>query len=107
MDCQGFDLSTTEIHEWEVECIREAARTGNYLITPHAFQRMNERGIKADEIRLVLLNGNPVSKDLPGNPYYRKPGINLEGDLDDGRRIRVKVSWCRRYCVITAHEVAQ
>ena len=76
-----------------------------YIITSHAFQRMRERGISARDVRNVLLNGTPVSKDLPHINPRRAPGINVEGDLEDGRRIRVKVSWQEKYAVVTAHEV--
>lgn len=105
MDCPGFDLSQAGIQDWEVECIRQAAARGQYIITSHAFQRMRERGISARDVRNVLLNGTPVSKDLPHINTRRAPGINVEGDLEDGRRIRVKVSWQGKYAVVTAHEV--
>ncbi|BCP97780.1 hypothetical protein TthHB5008_08810 [Thermus thermophilus] len=105
MDCSGFDWSQADIQDWEVECIRQAAAQGQYLITKHAFQRMRERGISSHDVRNVLLNGTPVSKDLPHVNPRRAPGINIEGDLQDGRRIRVKISWQEKYAVITAHEV--
>lgn len=100
-----FDFSTPDIHDWEVERIQEAFRLGNYRIEDHAFNRMKERGIKPAEVREAVMEGTAMNKDLPDNPHDRRPGINFERDLEDGRRIRVKVGWRGVYAVVTTHEV--
>ncbi|TBH21390.1 DUF4258 domain-containing protein [Thermus thermamylovorans] len=103
---EPFDFSTSQIHAWEVERIRQAFRQGRYSIEKHAFRRMMERGIRPNEVRDVVMNGAAVSKDLPGNPRDRRPGINFERTLEDDRRVRVKVSWREGYFVVTTHEVS-
>lgn len=102
---EAFDFSTNEVLGWEVERIRQAALQGKYIISDHAQKRMKERGIASKDVRDVLINGNCLSKDLPGNPHARGPGINVEGVIADGRQVRVKVSWRKGYVVVTTHEV--
>jgi len=102
---EAFDLSTPKPLDWEVARIRQEVRKGNYLVSQHAFTRAQQRGINPREIRRVILDGEAVSKDIPGNPHNRKPGINFEGTLDDGRRFRIKVTWHKGYVVVTVHEV--
>ena len=102
---EAFDFSTDGPLDWEIDLIKRAVKNGRYLLTPHAQSRIIERGISASQVRQVILDGQAVSKDCPGNPINRAPGLNFEGTINDGRTIRVKVIWQGRYMVVTAHEV--
>ena len=58
---KGFDFSTTEILDWELEAIQRALWRQEIDIDDHAIRRATERGIAAVQLLVeeILLN-NPI-----------------------------------------------
>ena len=102
---QGFDFSTPEIFDWELEAVHQALMRQEIIVTKHAFDAADEENIPYTAILEAVLVGLAVDKDLPHNSLGRKSGINFEHLLDGGRWIRVKVSWNGAYFVVTVHTV--
>jgi hypothetical protein len=102
---RGFDLTTDEIFDWELEAIHEAILRQEVRILGHAFKAARDENIPPPALLAALLVGTPINKDLEDNDKARVPGINFEHRLDDGRWIRVKVSWVNNYLVITVHTI--
>ncbi len=102
---RGFDESTKEILDWELEAIHTALINKEIDIHPHALKAARDENIPPRELLAAILVGRPSEKDLPNNPYQRFVGINFEHQTDDQRFIRVKVTWVGNYLVITAHTI--
>jgi len=102
---EAFDFSSDEIHDWEIDFIREAAKTGKLRVAPHALTQALKRNIKLADVHNTVLTGSPASKDKPFNLEARKPGINFEDRSSTGAPIRVKVSFSGGYLVVTVHEL--
>jgi hypothetical protein len=101
----GFDFTTDEILDWELEMIHRALLEQRILIENHAADEARNDKIKLVEVLQAILVGTATLKDLPGNTLGRVPGVNFEHRLDDGRWIRVKVGWLSGYAVITTHTI--
>lgn len=104
---EAFDLTTSEIVDSEVDTIREAVFKGKLRIDPHALDAALDDGLGLDDIKKVIMEGQLESKDLPGNPNSRKPGINFVGTLADSSRVNVKVSWLSGYNVVTVYRLQE
>jgi hypothetical protein len=102
---KAFDFSTSEILDWEIKQIDHALLTEQIIIVRHALDAAEDDNIQPVELLKAVLVGVPISKDLPNNGLNRKPGINYEHRLEDGRWIRVKVAWIGQYAVITVYEI--
>jgi hypothetical protein len=102
---KGFDFSTTEILDWELEAIQRALWRQEIDIDDHAIQRATERGIAAVQLLEAIVFGIAISKDLPGNVLGRVAGVNFEHQLDEGRWIRIKVAFFDNYFIVTVHPV--
>ena len=101
----GFDFSTLEILEWELNLIHTALWHEEIKIHPHAFAAAQDEDIPPVALFEAILLGKAVSKDLPSNDLSRKAGINFEYQIPDKRWIRVKVSYFDSYIVITVHTI--
>lgn len=101
----GFDFSTSEILEWELEFIHTALWHEEIKIHPHAFAAAQDEDIAPVALFEAILLGTAVSKDLPDNNLSRKAGVNFEYQIPDRRWIRVKVSYFDGYIVITVHTI--
>jgi hypothetical protein len=102
---EAFDLKTEQIHRWEEDLIHVAIMEKQIRIENHGVNAAADEGIQLVDVLRVVLVGVAVSKDIPGNALRRQPGINFEGEIPDGRNIRVKVSWDQGYAVITVHTI--
>jgi hypothetical protein len=101
----GFDFSTPEILDWELDLIHTALWREEIKIHPHAFAAAQDEDIAPVALFEAILLGDPVSKDLPEDESNRKPGINFEYQIPDKRWIRVKVTYFDSYIVITVHTI--
>ncbi|MEY4531839.1 MAG: hypothetical protein RLZZ156_2560 [Deinococcota bacterium] len=101
---QGFDFSTPEILDWELDAVNVALFAQNLKISPHALQAARDEGIPYHAILETILVGVAVSKDLPDNGAGRQAGINFEY-LFVKRWLRVKVSWQKQYYAVTVHTI--
>jgi len=102
---QPFDLTTTEIHRWEVDAVRAAAVDGTLTLSGHAGKEAAKESIPEAAVFEVVAEGQAVSKDI-GQKANRHNGINFEGKIPDGRRIRVKVGYLADVFVIaTVHGI--
>ena len=63
-----------------------------------------DEAIPAAELCRVIRRGTPRSKDVAVFSG-RHVGINFEGKIAGGRRIRLKVSWWGGYVLVTVHAV--
>ena len=99
----AFDLSTTELRQWELELIWKAIDLRLLRFSPHAERAAADEAIPEQAVWRVIWDGAAQSKDLAsGN---RKTGINFEGKIRRARWIRAKVSWLVRYVIVTVHTV--
>ncbi len=101
---KGFDFSTSEILDWELEAIQRALWQQEIDIDDHALQRARERGITAVQLLEAIVFGEATTKDLPNNVLGRVPGVNFEYQLGT-RWIRIKVAYFDSYFVVTVHPV--
>ena len=104
---EAFNLGSPIVQAWEVEQIREAARTRRMEVSPHALERALSRTLTTADMLSIILNGEPVEKDLPQHGTVRKPGISFVGTGPNGIRAKVKVTlWVPlSYEVVTIHQV--
>ena len=107
---EAFDFSwPVVIHDWEVQNIRDAVENGSHYVSGHAEDASIDEDIPIEEFENIILMGKAKTKDLPGNPEERKPGINFEGKIMKDKkaiRVRVKVSWYKgRYTLATVHSL--
>ena len=99
---QGFDFSTSEILDWELEAISKSLFAQQLEISPHAYKAAQDEQIPYHAILETIMVGVAVSKDLPDNTLGRQVGINFEY-LFVGRWLRAKVSWEDEYYAVTIH----
>ncbi len=99
----GFDFSTEEVLEVEIEAIFEAMDQETLRISRHAQSEAWLDGLVRNDILDIVALYDEVSKDLPDNPLGRAPGINFERDLYGGVRALAKVGWNKYgfYMVVT------
>ena len=97
----AFDLTTPKIQTWELHLIWRALLLGLLRLDRHAGRAARDESVPRAEIERVVLDATKLSKDLRSSE--RQPGINFEGRIAGGRRLRVKVSWFVGYVVVTVH----
>jgi hypothetical protein len=105
MKKSGFDFSTSDILEWELNAIHEALIHQEVIISEHAISAAKDDEVPLVQLLEAVLVGTATTKDLPGNVLNRQPGINFEHRVDDRRWIKVKVSWFEGYWIITVHQI--
>lgn len=78
-------------------------------MSQHASKRAGERGLGVADMLSIVLNGEPVEKDLPQHGTDRKPGISFVGIGPSGIRAKVKVTFWDPvgYEVVTIHPVEE
>jgi hypothetical protein len=99
---EAFDLTTPSILPWELELIWSAVALDVMILSNHAWRAAADESIPKAAVWRVVREGRPSSKDI-SSLGFRKVGINFEGKIRGGRRIRAKVSWQLRYVVATVH----
>ncbi|HEX3463186.1 MAG TPA: hypothetical protein VHS78_03920 [Candidatus Elarobacter sp.] len=99
---EAFDLTTTDIHQWELELIWTAEDRGELRISSHARRAADDDSIPDAAIMRVVRQGVPRSKDIT-RETRRQIGINFEGKRRRGGWLRAKVGWLDRYIVATVH----
>jgi hypothetical protein len=100
----AFDLWTSKVTRREVALIRIAAAEGLLEIRHHAHDAAEDESITIAAVVNVVRYGKPASKDVDAHGS-RQVGINFEGKISAGHRIRVKVSWDRRHYTVTVHTI--
>lgn len=98
---EAFDLTTTDIQQWELELIWSAERLGVLGLSSHARQAARDDSIPKEAIMRVVRDGVPRWKDVLLHAT-RQVGINFQGKRRGGR-LRTKVSWFDEYVVVTVH----
>ena len=94
----GFDLSTTEVLDWEVQAVWEALDSGELRVSVHAQNEINLDALTLDDVYDAISYYDEVSKDLPAE-RSRAPGLNFDRFI--GRvRLRVKVGWRGTYYIV-------
>jgi hypothetical protein len=99
---EAFDITTTNILQWELELVWRAVELRVVLISQHAWQAAKDDSIPIPAIWRIVLDGVTRSKDIVPEDQ-RKIGINFEGKKRGGGWARVKVSWLVGYIVATVH----
>jgi hypothetical protein len=99
---EAFDLTTTDIRQWELELIWSAEQLGILAVSRHAREAARDESIPPGAILRVVRDGVPRSKDI-AQRSTRQIGINFEGKRRGSGRLRTKVSWSRRYVIATVH----
>lgn len=87
--------------------MREAVETRRIRVSQHALQRARHHGLSTADMISLILNGQPMEKDLPGNNQDRKPGISFVGTGPSGIPCKTKVTFVDGvgYEVVTVHPV--
>jgi hypothetical protein len=98
----AFDLSTTEIRQWELELIWSATALRVVEVSHHARLAAKDDSVPISVLWRVIRNGVPRSKDI-GLDVRRQIGINFEGKKGGRGWIRVKVTWSDGYTIATVH----
>ena len=94
----GFDFSTAEVLDWEVQAVWEALDSGELRVSVHAQNEINLDALTLDDVYDAISYYDEVSKDLPGEGS-RAPGLNFDRFI--GRvRLRVKVGWRGTYYIV-------
>lgn len=99
-----FDFSTHKILEWEVENIRNLAKSEDLEFTQHASEELLKDRLTVDDALYVVLNKHTATKDLPDNRLKRVPGITFKGYTEGGKLICIKVAAREDYIVVTVYE---
>ncbi|WP_216329753.1 hypothetical protein [Deinococcus aestuarii] len=86
---EGFDFSTAEVLNWEIQAVWEALESGELRVSIHAQNEINLDALTLEDVDDAISSYDEVSEDLPG-AGGRAPGLNFDRLL--GRvRLRVKV----------------
>jgi hypothetical protein len=99
---EAFDVTTTNVLQWELELIWRAVELGVMFLSRHARQAAKDDSIPEPAIWRIVRDGVARSKDVVAGDI-RHVGINFEGKKRGGGWMRVKVSWLLRYIVVTVH----
>lgn len=60
--------------------IQWLARRGRIMVTPHAYQRMNERGVSDADIRRALRTAKAALRQAGRNNWRVEGGVDADGD---------------------------
>ena len=94
---EGFDFTTDDVLEWELEAIWAAIDQERLIFSRHAREELSLDALTLEDVLDAISFPDEVSKDLPGGP--RAPGLNFDRRL--GRvRLRAKVGWRETYYVV-------
>jgi Domain of unknown function (DUF4258) len=74
-----------------VQRIRDAFKKGNYTLQVHGIERMIERSIHPQNIRLVVLEGKPIEYASAGTRGV-DASVLFDGKTKDNHPIHVKVA---------------
>jgi hypothetical protein len=94
----GFDFTTPEVLNWEIEAIWAAIEKNELLITVHARNELNLDALTEDDLFDAIFFYDEAYKDLPSNTAGRAAGINFHRHFQNVV-IRVKVGWRETYYV--------
>jgi hypothetical protein len=95
----GFDFSTSEVLEWELDAIWQALDENRLVFSRHAREELSLDALTLDDVLDAINFPDATSKDLPGS--RRAPGLNFDRHLGHVR-LRAKVGWREdRYIVVT------
>lgn len=95
---EGFDFSTAEVLDWEVQAVWDALDTGELRVSIHAQNEINLDALTLDAIYDAISYYDEVIKDRPGGGN-RAPGLNFDRFI--GRVcLRVKVGWRGTYYIV-------
>jgi hypothetical protein len=76
---EAFDLTTTDIRQWELELIWSAEQLGILAVSRHAREAARDESIPPGAILRVVRDGMPRSKDI-AQRSTRQIGINFRGE---------------------------
>lgn len=98
----GFDFTTEDVQQWEIQAIWNAVEDGSLRFSIHAATELSLDALTKEDVLDAISFYDEVSKDLPDNDLGRVSGINFDRHLETVT-IRTKVSWNQRgyYIVIT------
>lgn len=93
----GFDFTTPDVQDWELEAIWDAVDRETLVFSRHAREEWSLDALTLGDVLDTISFPDEISKDLPGSS--RAPGLNFDRHL--GRvRLRVKVGWRDTYYVV-------
>lgn len=94
---EGFDFTTNDVLEWELEAIWAAIDQERLIFSRHAREERSFGALTLEDALDALSFPDEVSRDLPGGS--RAPGLNFDCHL--GRvRLRARVGWREPDCVV-------
>jgi hypothetical protein len=99
---EAFDLTTSDILQWELELIWTAEERGLLVLSDHAKRAAQDEAIPVVAVHRIVRSGIPRSKDV-SRDSRRQVGINFEGKRRRGGWLQAKVTWHKRYLVATVH----
>ena len=73
--------------------IQERARSGEYIILPHAVDRSSQRVVSVADIEFVLINGRHESEKDEYKTAFRSWNYAIRGHTIDQRQLRIAVAF--------------
>jgi len=91
-----------------VSLIRERARSGNFILLPHAIARGLERSVAVADIAYALINGWHEADKDEFKSEHQAWNYAVRGSTIDNRQVRIVVSFDEnRLLVITVIRLAR
>lgn len=94
---EGFDFTTDDVLDWEVEAIWAAIDQETLIFTRHAREELSLDALTLGDVLDAISFPDEITKDLPGGT--RVPGLNFDRYLGEVR-MRAKISWKERYYLV-------
>ena len=73
----GFDFSTSDILDWELQAIFNAIDNDSIIFTRHAENELRLDALERNDVLDAIAFFDYVEKDLPDNSLGRVSGINF------------------------------
>ena len=80
-------------HKKILKEVEKAIRSGNYLYTSHANERLQQREVTRFEVKQVLLNGYHEKKKDVFDEAFNSWNYSIKGKTLDKRTLRVVISF--------------
>lgn len=76
-----------------IQLIRDCIDQGNYIMTEHALQRLNERDISLNDVEYILKNGFHEKKKTCFDEVFRAWKYAMRGKTIEGVDLRVIIAF--------------
>lgn len=81
--------------------IKASIETGNYIVTKHALERLDERKVSLKDTIYVLAHGYHEKRKTSFDPVFHTWKYSIRGKTKDTLELRVIVSFVEELAIIT------